>query len=110
MAHDRSEGPAPGEAAASPHIGNRSEAPSGALRVPPRTFSSIARHSSQLPPEANCGRLTIERGYAVNHHGSKEAVMAKYTGGMQVNGGYYWNPGNWEVEVVASEGGRLKGP
>jgi hypothetical protein len=36
--------------------------------------------------------------------------MAKYTGGMQVAGGYYWNPRNWEVEVVASEGGRLKGP
>jgi len=35
--------------------------------------------------------------------------MARYTGGMQVAGGYYWNPRNWEVEVVASEGGRLKG-
>jgi hypothetical protein len=35
--------------------------------------------------------------------------MAKYTGGMQVAGGYYWNPRNWEVEVVPSEGGRLKG-
>jgi hypothetical protein len=35
--------------------------------------------------------------------------MAKYTGGMQVSGGYYWNPRNWEVEVVASEGGRLQG-
>ena len=35
--------------------------------------------------------------------------MAKYTGGMQVSGGYYWNPRNWEVEVVPSEGGRLKG-
>ena len=35
--------------------------------------------------------------------------MAKYTGGMQVAGGYYWNPRKWEVEVVASEGGRLKG-
>jgi hypothetical protein len=35
--------------------------------------------------------------------------MAKYTGGNQVSGGYYWNPRNWEVEVVASEGGRLKG-
>jgi hypothetical protein len=34
--------------------------------------------------------------------------MAKYTGGMQVGGGYYWNPGKWEVEVVPSEGGRLK--
>ncbi len=35
--------------------------------------------------------------------------MAKYTGGMQVAGGYYWNPRSWEVEVVASQGGRLKG-
>ena len=35
--------------------------------------------------------------------------MAKYTGGMQVGGGYYWNTGSWEVEVVSSEGGRLKG-
>ena len=35
--------------------------------------------------------------------------MAKYTGGMQVSGGYYWNPRKWEVEVVAQEGGRLKG-
>ena len=35
--------------------------------------------------------------------------MAKYTGGMQVAGGYYWNPRKWEVEVVAEEGGRLKG-
>ena len=35
--------------------------------------------------------------------------MARYEGGMQVKGGYYWNPRNWEVEVVPSEGGRLKG-
>jgi hypothetical protein len=35
--------------------------------------------------------------------------MARYNGGMQVEGGYYWNPRNWEVEVVASEGGKLKG-
>lgn len=35
--------------------------------------------------------------------------MAKYTNGMQVGGGYYWNASNWEVEVVPSEGGRLKG-
>ena len=34
--------------------------------------------------------------------------MAKHTGGMQVEGGYYWNPRSWEVEVVPSEGGRLK--
>ena len=35
--------------------------------------------------------------------------MAKYTGGMQVEGGYYWNTRGWEVEVVPSEGARLKG-
>ena len=35
--------------------------------------------------------------------------MAKYTGGMQVAGGYYWNTGNWEVEVISAEGGRLRG-
>jgi hypothetical protein len=35
--------------------------------------------------------------------------MAKYTGGMQVEGGYYWHTGGWEVEVVSNEGGRLKG-
>ncbi len=35
--------------------------------------------------------------------------MAKHTGGMQVGGGYYWNPGNWEVEVVSDEGGKLRG-
>jgi hypothetical protein len=35
--------------------------------------------------------------------------MAKHTGGMQVGGGYYWNPRNWEVEVVANEGGKLRG-
>lgn len=35
--------------------------------------------------------------------------MAKYAGGMQVNGGYYWNPRSWEVEVVPQEGGRLRG-
>jgi len=35
--------------------------------------------------------------------------MAKTTGGMTVGGGYYWNTSNWEVEVVSSEGGRLKG-
>jgi hypothetical protein len=38
----------------------------------------------------------------------KEKVMAKYTGGNQVSGGYYWNPRNWEVEVVPSEGARLR--
>ena len=35
--------------------------------------------------------------------------MAKYIGGMQVGGGYYWNARNWEVEVVSNEGGKLKG-
>jgi hypothetical protein len=34
--------------------------------------------------------------------------MAKYTGGEKVGGGYYWNLRSWEVEVVSSEGGRLK--
>jgi hypothetical protein len=28
---------------------------------------------------------------------------------MKVEGGYYWNPRRWEVEVVPEEGGRLKG-
>ena len=35
--------------------------------------------------------------------------MAKYTNGMQVGGGYYWNASNWEVEVIPNEGGKLKG-
>jgi hypothetical protein len=35
--------------------------------------------------------------------------MAKYHGGTQVESGYYWHPGKWEVEVVPPEGGRLKG-
>jgi apolipoprotein N-acyltransferase len=35
--------------------------------------------------------------------------MAKYTGGMQVSGGYYWNPRAWEVAVIPNEGGRLEG-
>jgi hypothetical protein len=35
--------------------------------------------------------------------------MAKYTSGMQVGGGYYWNASNWEVEVVSAEGGKLRG-
>ncbi len=34
--------------------------------------------------------------------------MSKYTGGMQVAGGYYWNPRSWEVEVVPEEGGKLR--
>ena len=35
--------------------------------------------------------------------------MAKYNGGMQVGGGYYWNARSWEVEVVSDDGGTLKG-
>ena len=35
--------------------------------------------------------------------------MAKNIGGMQVGGGYYWNPRNWEVEVIPNEGGRIRG-
>ena len=33
--------------------------------------------------------------------------MAKYTSGMQVGGGYYWNASNWAVEVIPNEGGKL---
>ncbi len=36
--------------------------------------------------------------------------MAKYTGGMKVASGYYWNTRSWEVEAVSAEGGRLKAP
>jgi len=35
--------------------------------------------------------------------------MAKYAGGMQVSGGYYWNPRSWSVEVVPQEGAKLPG-
>jgi hypothetical protein len=35
--------------------------------------------------------------------------MARYTGGMKVDGGYYWNAKGWQVEVVGQEGGRLPG-
>lgn len=35
--------------------------------------------------------------------------MARYTSGMQVGGGYYWNASNWGVEVIPEEGGRLQG-
>ncbi len=35
--------------------------------------------------------------------------MTSYAGGMQVNGGYYWNPRSWAVSVVPNEGGRLEG-
>jgi hypothetical protein len=34
--------------------------------------------------------------------------MARYTGGMKVGGGYYWNTRSWEVETVSAEGGRLR--
>ncbi len=30
-------------------------------------------------------------------------------GGMQVKGGYYWNPRSWAVEVIPQEGGPLPG-
>jgi hypothetical protein len=35
--------------------------------------------------------------------------MARYTGGMKVSGGYYWNARGWQVEVVPQEGGKLPG-
>lgn len=35
--------------------------------------------------------------------------MARYTGGTKVEGGYYWNPRSWAVEVIPTEGGKLKG-
>jgi hypothetical protein len=35
--------------------------------------------------------------------------MARFAGGTQVQGGYYWNPRGWEVEVVGNEGGTLSG-
>ena len=35
--------------------------------------------------------------------------MARYESGMRVEGGYFWNASNWEVEVVPNEGGRLHG-
>src|SRR5512140_1746587 len=40
---------------------------------------------------------------------TREEVMTSYAGGMTVNGGYYWNPRSWAVEVVPPEGGRLAG-
>ena len=33
--------------------------------------------------------------------------MTRYTGGTKVGGGYYGNPGSWEVEVIPAEGGAL---
>jgi hypothetical protein len=42
-------------------------------------------------------------------HDRTEDVMAKYTSGMQVGGGYYWSARNWEVEVIPDEGGKLEG-
>jgi hypothetical protein len=38
----------------------------------------------------------------------REDVMARYTGGMKVPGGYYLNARTWGVEVIPAEGGRLK--
>ena len=35
--------------------------------------------------------------------------MAKYTGGMQVSGGYYWNPRNWSITPIPRQGGFLPG-
>jgi hypothetical protein len=36
--------------------------------------------------------------------------MANYTGNTKVNGGYYFCPRTWNVNVVPSEGGTLPGP
>ena len=33
--------------------------------------------------------------------------MPKLTGGMKVDSGYYWNPKNWEIEIVPDGGGQL---
>jgi hypothetical protein len=33
--------------------------------------------------------------------------MTKANGGSKVDGGYYWNPRNWEIEIVADGGGQL---
>ena len=33
--------------------------------------------------------------------------MTKVNGGTKVDAGYYWNPGNWEVEIVPEGGGQL---
>ena len=35
--------------------------------------------------------------------------MARYTGGMQVAGGYYWSPGRFTLVPVAEEGAVLPG-
>jgi hypothetical protein len=35
--------------------------------------------------------------------------MAKLTGGMKVDAGYYWNARNWETEIVPEGGGQLAG-
>lgn len=35
--------------------------------------------------------------------------MARYTSGMQVRSGYYWNPGTWTVVPVPRDGGTLPG-
>lgn len=36
--------------------------------------------------------------------------MAKLTGGMKVDEGYYWNADNWETEAIPEGGGQLQGP
>jgi len=33
--------------------------------------------------------------------------MQRFNGGTKVDGGYYWNPKNWEVEVVPEGGAAL---
>jgi len=35
--------------------------------------------------------------------------MARYPGGTQVQGGYYWNPRNWALTPVPDEGALLPG-
>lgn len=35
--------------------------------------------------------------------------MARYTGGRQVPGGYYWNRRHWSIAPVRDEGGLLPG-
>lgn len=35
--------------------------------------------------------------------------MARFIGGMKVEGGYYWNASTWELRTVGGEGGVLPG-
>ena len=39
--------------------------------------------------------------------GETAAMANKFNGGAKVDGGYYWNPKNWEVEIVPDGGGTL---